>query len=147
MTAPLRRVAPTLAALGLVGALAGCTAGSNTTPGGDDAPVGPAPVTPTGPFADGDYEATGRYISPNGTESIDVQLTLVDEIVTELEVVSHPSNPNTRQFQGQFISGIDALVVGKRIDELEGIDRVAGSSLTSGGFADAIAQIMTDAAG
>lgn len=146
MTASLRRMAPTLAALGLVGALAGCAASSTATPEGDDA-AAPHPVTPSGPFADGDYEATGRYLSPNGTESIDVQLTLVDEIVTELEIVSHPSNPNTRQFQGQFISGVDALVIGKRIDELEGIDRVAGSSLTSDGFADAIAQIMTDATG
>lgn len=140
MTSPLRRTTPALAALGLIGALAGCAGDSSATMQQPDAEA------PSGPFADGDYEATGRYVSPNGDETIEVRLTLAGELVTELEVVSHPTNPNTRQFQGQFISGIEALVIGKRIDELE-VDRVAGSSLTSGGFDDAIAQIMTDAAG
>jgi hypothetical protein len=44
-----------------------------------------------------------------------------------------------------FIGGIADEVVGKDIDEIS-VSRVAGSSLTSGGFNDAIEQIKAEAA-
>ncbi len=56
-----------------------------------------------------------------------------------------PKAPETERYQGEFIDGIADEVVGKPIDELN-VSRVAGSSLTSGGFNDAVASIKEQAA-
>lgn len=122
-----------ISALGLVGVLAACSS-----------PADAGAEVEHFDYADGDYAATGSYQSPHGTETIDVQLTLEDNVVTDLDVTPHPTDPNVERFQGQFAGGIAEIVVGKNIDELD-VDKVAGSSLTSGGFNDAIAQIKAEA--
>lgn len=144
------------ASLTLMGALAGCASdvpavpaepapGSGSTgaqpnePGADD---GAAPIT--GDFADGTYTATGSYISPNGTETIDVEVTLTDNVISAVTVGTNPTNPTTSRFQTMFSGGIEAEVVGQRVDEVE-VTRVAGSSLTGNGFTDALEQIKADA--
>ena len=70
--------------------------------------------------------------------------TLEGDKITALEVVGQGDNPDSKRYQGEFIGGIQSEVVGKDIDELS-VDRVAGSSLTSGGFNDAIEQIKAEA--
>lgn len=144
------------ASLTLMGALAGCasdvpaapaepapgsgsTGGQPNEPGVDD---GAAPIT--GDFADGTYTATGSYISPNGTETIDVEVTLTDNVISAVTVGTNPTNPTTSRFQMMFSGGIEAEVVGQRVDEVE-VTRVAGSSLTGNGFTDALEQIKADA--
>ncbi|NUP59034.1 MAG: hypothetical protein HOQ06_06105, partial [Pseudarthrobacter sp.] len=54
------------------------------------------------PYRDGTYSADGNYVSPNGTETVGVQLTLAGGKVTDVRITQHPSNPNTRKFQGEF---------------------------------------------
>jgi hypothetical protein len=61
-----------------------------------------------------------------------------------VQITQHPSNPNTKKFQGQFAGGIAAQVVGRNIDELS-VSKVAGSSLTSGGFNQAVEKIRAEA--
>ena len=95
-------------------------------------------------YKDGTYSADGTYVSPNGTETVGVQLTLAAGTVTDVQITQHPSNPNTRKFQGEFAGGIAAQVVGRNIDELN-VSKVAGSSLTSGGFNKALEQIKSEA--
>ncbi|SLK07789.1 FMN-binding protein [Arthrobacter sp. P2b] len=95
-------------------------------------------------YKDGTYSADGNYVSPNGTETVGVQLTLASGTVTDVQITQHPSNPNTRKFQGEFAGGIASQVVGKSIDELK-VAKVAGSSLTSGGFNQAVEQIKSEA--
>ena len=56
-----------------------------------------------------------------------------------------PQRPESEQYQGQFIGGISDAVVGQDIDDLA-VSRVAGSSLTSGGFNQAIEAIKSEAA-
>ncbi|BAS09709.1 FMN binding protein [Arthrobacter sp. Hiyo4] len=73
-----------------------------------------------------------------------VELTLASGTVTAVNITQHPSNPNTRKFQGEFAGGIAAQVVGKSIDELN-VSKVAGSSLTSGGFNQALDKIKAEA--
>ncbi|NYE94821.1 hypothetical protein FHU41_001042 [Psychromicrobium silvestre] len=98
----------------------------------------------TSSYQDGSYSADGHYVSPNGEETIGVKLTLASGVITDLQLTPHPTSPNTQQFQGEFISGINAIVVGKKIDELN-VSKVAGSSLTSGGFNQAITEIEKEA--
>jgi len=96
-------------------------------------------------YADGNYSADGSYVAPSGQESISVDVTLKDGIVTDVTVTPHATG-GTRQdgFQEQFADNIASEVVGKNIDELN-VSRVAGSSLTSTGFNAALDEIKQQA--
>ncbi len=132
----------TLAVLAVAGTLAGCSTSADAgAAGGADtgaAPGGDAVYT------DGTYEATADYQSPNGTETIDVTLTLEGDIVTAVEVTGRGTSPDSQRYQGEFTDGISDVVVGKDIDALQ-VDKVGGSSLTSAGFNAALEQIKADA--
>lgn len=145
-----------LAGLSLIGTVAGCAPSAsqgdpgpteNSTAGTSTAAPSSSSSTLVGSgstYKDGTYSADGTYVSPNGTETVGVQLTLASGTVTDVQITQHPSNPNTRKFQGEFAGGIAAQVVGKSIDELN-VSKVAGSSLTSGGFNQAVEQIKSEA--
>ena len=142
-TSTKKNTVATLAALTLLGSVAGCAPTTGGTGGTDNGETGSG-TSNDAPYTDGEYSASGSYQSPHGTETVDVTLTLEGDKVTALEVVGQGDNPDSKRYQGEFISGIQAEVVGKDIDELS-VDRVAGSSLTSGGFNDAIEQIKAEA--
>lgn len=95
-------------------------------------------------YADGGYEATGGYQSPNGPETIAVSVTVTDGVISAVEVTPQPTNDTTERYQGMFAGGIADEVVGKSLDEAD-VSRVAGSSLTSGGFQSALESIRQDA--
>ncbi|HEY9313944.1 calcium-binding protein [Williamsia sp.] len=96
------------------------------------------------PYEDGEYSATGSYQSPGGQQQVGVTVTLSNSVITALSVDISQTKGTSAEFQGKFKSGIDPLVVGKNIDELD-VSTVSGSSLTSGGFNDAIDQIKSEA--
>lgn len=98
-----------------------------------------------GTYRDGTYTAEGTYQTPEGPETITVELTIASDAVTAVEVTGEPTRRESKQYQSQFIGGISDAVVGKSLDEVK-VDRVAGSSLTSGGFNAAVEEIRTDAA-
>ncbi|MDT0167566.1 hypothetical protein [Pseudarthrobacter sp. BRE9] len=139
-----------IAGLSLAGTVAGCAPSTaDSTPGAAGNPATPSAGSSAlagsgGGYKDGTFSADGNYVSPNGTETVGVQLTLAAGKVTDVQITQHPSNPNTRKFQGQFAGGIAAQVVGKNIDELN-VSKVAGSSLTSGGFNQAVDKIKAEA--
>lgn len=134
-----RRAAFALGGLSVAATLVGCTPAAGTaTPGAADA------STATGSYSDGEYSATGEYQSPGGAESIEVTVTLESNVVTEVTVTGNATAGNALGYQTEFEDGIAAEVVGVNIDQLA-VDKVAGSSLTSDGFNDAIAQIKADA--
>ncbi|MEV4422562.1 hypothetical protein AB0L40_21670 [Patulibacter sp. NPDC049589] len=95
-------------------------------------------------YKDGTYQAEGSYQSPGGTESIGVSVTLKGGTISAVTVTPKATDPNGKRFQGEFKDGIGAVVVGKSIDSLN-VSKVAGSSLTSGGFNAALDTIKTDA--
>ena len=99
----------------------------------------------SGSYADGTYTADGSYNTPESVETITVTVTLESDVVTAVEVTGDPQKSESEQYQGQFIGGISDVVVGQDIDEIS-VSRVAGSSLTSGGFNQAIEAIKAEAA-
>lgn len=152
MFAPARPVRVGAALVGVAGtlALAGCGAASTPAPVATQDDAGSAGSGSSGSggsggYADGTYTAEGSYSTPESVETITVTVTLADDVVTAVEVVGEPQARESEQYQGQFIGGISAEVVGKSIDEVS-VTRVAGSSLTSGGFMQALEQIKADAA-
>jgi hypothetical protein len=130
------------AAVGFVGAvaLAGCAAPASTDTG-----AGSGSGSTGGDVVDGTYSADGSYATPESVETITVTVTLADGVVSAVAVEGDPQRPESAQYQSQFIGGISDEVVGKSLDEIS-VSRVAGSSLTSGGFNQAIEQIKADAA-
>ena len=124
------------AGLGLAGALAGCSAAASADSGSGS--------NTSASYKNGTYTADGSYQAPSGTESITVKVTLTSDKITAVTVTPHATNGNPAMFQSQFASSISALVVGKDIDTIK-VSRVAGSSLTSGGFNAAITSIKADA--
>jgi uncharacterized protein with FMN-binding domain len=95
-------------------------------------------------YRDGSYTASAKYLAPSGTEQIDVEVRLQDDVITSLTVTPHAYDRNAARFQQQFVGQISDAVVGEDIDLLA-VARVAGSSLTSGGFNTALAEIKDQA--
>jgi uncharacterized protein with FMN-binding domain len=109
----------------------------------------PPPRPPAGAsgsaYADGTYTADGSYRTPESVEKISVTVTLQDDVITAVSVSGNPQKRESEEYQSKFIGGISSEVVGKSIDEIS-VSRVAGSSLTSGGFNQAIETIKAEAA-
>ncbi len=136
--------------------LAGCSGGtsdaaapaaSEAAPAASSAPSTSAAAdtsSTSGAYKDGTYEATGQYATPESVETIDVTLTVAGDTVTAVEVTGDPQAAESKRYQGEFIGGIQSEVVGKKLDELS-VSKVAGSSLTSGGFNKAVDTIKTEA--
>ena len=139
-----------LAGLTLAGSLASCAAPA-ADPTEESTSEATAPVEETPgeatdtTYTDGTYTDTGSYQAPSGTESVEVTITLKNDTIESVEVVGDATDPQAKLHQGEFISGIAGVVVGKKINEIK-VDKVGGSSLTSGGFNDAVEAIKAEAA-
>lgn len=147
--ASLRRIAAISGGLLSVAALAGCApdaASSTSTPSSTN---GASSTSDSGaassPLKDGSYSATGEYQSPGGASAVAVTLTLQSGTITALTVVPKAENATARQYEAQFASGVNAVVVGKKIAGLH-VGAVSGSSLTGQGFESALAAIQKEAA-
>ena len=136
-----RLVALGFAGLGMTTALAGCSTPSAGNEGDPGTNVG---ADTSAEYADGTYTAEGDYVSPAGPSKVTVEITLTDDIVTAVAVTPLSTDSTAKGFQTQFADGIAAVVEGEDIDTLS-VSRVGGSSLTSGGFDDAIAKIKAEA--
>jgi hypothetical protein len=146
----------TIAGIGLAGALAGCSTAASTDSGsasGSTSTKASTPATSTGTttttstsgtYKDGSYTHDGTYSSPGGKEVISVELTLKSNVVTAVTVKTVKADPTATGYENMFIAGIGKVVVGKKLDDLN-VSRVAGSSLTSQGFNNAVTGIKSAA--
>ncbi|MCX6405977.1 MAG: hypothetical protein NTV28_03550 [Propionibacteriales bacterium] len=100
----------------------------------------------SGDYTPGTYEASGSYSNPGGTSTVDVEVTLGDVGIIDAVTVTPKASGTSKQYQEKFAGGIADEVVGKNIDDLD-VSKVAGSSLTAGGFNQAIDEIKSEARG
>jgi uncharacterized protein with FMN-binding domain len=114
---------------GLTGAVAGCSA-----------PADPVDHR----YVDGTYVADAGYTAPSGLAAITVSVTVVDNAVSWVHVAPGTFVGDPFTFQDQFAKAVPDLVVGLDLDEVS-VSRVAGSSLTSEAFNQAIDKIKTEA--
>jgi uncharacterized protein with FMN-binding domain len=117
---------------------------STVPTGQDNGNVGPSDTVNGTTYKDGTYTALGDYTSPGGAEQIKVTVTLKDDIITDATVVSLATRPETKLNQNKFISGFKAQVIGKKITDVV-LSKVSGSSLTPGGWNNAISKIEAQA--
>ncbi|MBM3271776.1 hypothetical protein FJY94_00595 [Candidatus Kaiserbacteria bacterium] len=117
------------------------------TPGNvTDTPTQPTPATApvTSTYKDGTFSADGVYQSPAGNETVHVSVTLKGDVVTATTFKGDATNPGSVNNQKKFSGGYTQLVVGKKLDDIK-LSVVNGSSLTPGGFMDALADIKAEA--
>ncbi|WP_370872214.1 hypothetical protein [Arthrobacter bambusae] len=149
-----------VAGLSLTGAVAGCApaqsapasksvvptpaASASRSVSGSAAASSSASPANTSAYKDGSYSADGTYTSPNGQETVGVQLNLSGGTVSGVDITVHATNPNSKKFQSEFKDGIAAQVVGKKLDEIN-VSKVAGSSLAGAGFNQAVEAIKSQA--
>jgi hypothetical protein len=102
------------------------------------------PSNTTANYKDGTYSASGSYVSPGGTERISVSVTVKDGVVTDSTVSQVANNRESEEYQAKFRNNYKSQVVGKKLSSIS-LSRVSGSSLTSGGFNDALDTIKSQA--
>lgn len=95
-------------------------------------------------YQDGTYQATGGYMTPAGSETIAISVTLQDGVITDTSAINKATDAEAKQNQQDFIDNYKQKVIGKKLSQVS-LDRVSGSSLTSQGFNNAIQQIRNKA--
>lgn len=146
-TPPARIAGAALGAIAAGTLLAGCASaggGADASDGSSSSSSNSDVSTQTSTYQDGTYQAEGSYTSPGGQETIGVKVTLKSGAVSAVTVTPEATSAQSKSYQQQFANGISSQVVGKSLDEIS-VDKVAGSSLTSEGFAAALERIKSDA--
>ena len=115
------------------------------TDSGSTAPTNSGTTAAASTYADGTYTATGSYNTPEGAQSIQVTLEIVDDVVKNAIVVPEATvGTVSSMWQEKFTSGYGAIVFGKSFVDLK-LTKVSGSSLTPMGFNAAVATIQSQA--
>ncbi len=95
-------------------------------------------------YRDGTYAADGVYTSPAGGESVHVSITVKDGTVTDATFSGDATHAKSMKMQQAFGEGFKEQVVGKSLNDVS-VGVVNGSSLTGGGFMDALTKIKAEA--
>ncbi|MEU2266662.1 hypothetical protein ABZ568_09535 [Streptomyces olindensis] len=148
MSALHRKIAiATLLGASVSAAVAGCSAVDEDQGRADTqratASSSPSASARNSGYADGTYRATGWY--GGLPSSIDVTVTLDDDVITDVEVTPNATVPTSLDYQERFAEAVPDVVVGRNIDEVR-VSRLAGSSGTPDGFNDALDRIKAQAA-
>lgn len=83
-----------------------------------------------------------HYNNPGGGDDVAFTLSVDDKgVITEAKTDVLAINPTSKMRQQSFAEALPAAIVGKDIHTLSSIDRVGGSSLTTGAFNAALDQL------
>lgn len=75
------------------------------------------------------------YQSPAGPEEVGFTLVVdTDGVITEAKTEELAKAPISKVRQAEFAKALSGAVVGKKLSELTTVDRIGGSSLTTGAF-------------
>ncbi len=89
--------------------------------------------------------ATGSYKSPAGMEEIGFTVVVdKDGMITGAEAKPMATDDKSTMFQGNFAKALPAMITGKKLSDLEKIDRTGGASLTTGAFNVALTKLKAD---
>ncbi len=89
-------------------------------------------------------KVAGSYQSPAQAEQVDFELVVDSEgIITEATSTVKSDNPISQTRQTAFAEAFPTAVVGKKLADLENVDRIGGSSLTTGAFNAALAELKS----
>ena len=103
-----------------------------------------APAASADSYRDGQFTAVATYDSPGGPEMLGVTITLKHDHVVKSQLQLLGGAGVSHTYQTLFATGYLPKVLGKDIDTIK-LGVVSGSSLTGGGFNDALQKIKTQA--
>lgn len=87
-----------------------------------------------------------EYQSPAGPEKVAFALTVDDSgVITKADTTVMGKAPISVVRQEKFKAELGTAVVGKKLADLSKVDRVGGSSLTTGAFNEALAKLKAQA--
>ncbi|MCW1887955.1 MAG: hypothetical protein KIH67_000155 [Candidatus Moranbacteria bacterium] len=88
---------------------------------------------------------TQSYKSPAGMEEIGFTVVVdKDGMITGAEAKPMATDDKSTMFQGNFAKALPTMVTGKKLSDLEKIDRTGGASLTTGAFNQALSKLKAD---
>ncbi len=94
-------------------------------------------------IADGTYTNDVTYNYHSGQETINIDITVKDDVVTAASVESVGETHKTSQ---KYIDGVNAalpeLVIGKKINEINLPKQISGSSLTTAALKDHLQELV-----
>lgn len=101
----------------------------------------PAPGEPSSMKQGTPLTVVGTYQSPAGPESVGFKL-VVDStsMIVDAQTEVLAKNPTSVQRQTAFAAEFSSTLVGKKLSELEKVDRIGGSSLTTASFNKALSE-------
>lgn len=143
MTRPTITAAAVLA-FGLI--FSACTPLQQPAAPAEDSSSLPAQVDSTTELASAmqRVSAQGNYQSPAQPEHVAFELVLDAEgVIVEANSTVTSDNPTSQMRQTAFAEAFPDAVVGKKLADLENVDRIGGSSLTTGAFNAALAELKS----
>lgn len=87
------------------------------------------------------YTTEVEYESPGGQEVNAFTIILNKEVITEVKVGITTNIDESIFYQKDFASELPKIIVGKRLVDLGPIDRLAGASLTTTAFNEAVSAL------
>ncbi len=91
----------------------------------------------------GTYSNLEQYAYHSGVNTVNITVTVQNEIVTSASVVGQNVDPYSQYMIGNFNSALPSLVVGQKIESIQLPTNVAGSSLTTAAFQSYINSIVS----
>jgi uncharacterized protein with FMN-binding domain len=91
-------------------------------------------------YTNGTYTTEGHYDS----KSIIVAITLNNDMINDVTVTPNTTVKISLSLQKKFAAAVPDVITGKPIDTIH-LDKLAGSSLTTKGFNDALTKIKAQA--
>ncbi len=95
-------------------------------------------------LADGTYSKDVSYNYHSGQDTVEISLTVQNDVVTAVSVKGLNTDPMSTRIIGNFNAALPDLVVGKKINELNLPHNVAGSSLTNAAFQQYVGQLIAN---
>lgn len=95
-------------------------------------------------YKDGTFSGTGDFNTPGGNEEITVTITISNGAISNSSVTGNVNSRESQEYLQDFIAGYKDSVDGKSVATLR-LSRVAGSSLTTIGFNNALDAIRSQA--
>ena len=96
-------------------------------------------------YKDGTYAATASYSVPRASNTISVNITIANNIVTNVTTTHKYTDSQSGMYVDSFDGAISSKVVGQSVSNLS-LSRVGGASLTTVGFVQALNTVISNAA-
>lgn len=118
---------------------------TNSAPVTATTPTTSSTNTSSGTYKDGTYSASTSYFTPDGQEDAKLTITIANNVVTASNFSEQALSGEGQRYQDRFDSNYKSEVVGQKLGDIS-LSRVAGASLTTDGFSQALEQIKQNAA-